>query len=369
MRTVLVTGGAGFIGSWVVRHLLADGDAFVINVDKLTYAANRESATATAGSKKYHFEHADIGDSRRIEAILKRFEPDAIMHLAAESHVDRSIDDAGAFIKTNVLGTYHLLEATRDYWSRLEVARKRRFRFHHISTDEVFGSLGPEGKFTETTAYQPNSPYSASKAGSDHLVRAWHVTFGLPIVITNCSNNYGPYQFPEKLIPLTIGKAMLGEPLPVYGRGDNVRDWIHVEDHVRGLIKVCNEGRVGETYNLGGAAERTNLEVVEQICDFVDKLTPRVGVPRRSLITFVTDRPGHDHRYAIDTTKITRELGWLPRESFDSGLYKTVRWYLENRDWSRRIHESHYRGERLGAGHTGVSGTVAAEPADEAAAD
>ncbi len=348
VRTVLATGGAGFIGSWVVRHLLRAGGVQVVNVDKLTYAADYKSVVLAGGAHNYRFEQADICDFPRMETLLRRYAPDVIMHLAAESHVDRSIDDAAAFIQTNVVGTSTMLRAAQHYWSALDAARQHRFRFHHVSTDEVFGSLGAEGKFTESTPYQPNSPYAASKAASDHLVRAWHRTYGLPVVITNCSNNYGPYQFPEKLIPLAIDKAILGEPLPVYGRGDNVRDWLYVEDHVRGLIKVCTEGRVGETYNLGGGAERTNLDVVERICDLVDELMPGFGRPRRSLITFVTDRPGHDHRYAIDATKIRRELGWSPRESFNSGLYRTVKWYLDNRDWSRRIRESSYRGERLG---------------------
>jgi dTDP-glucose 4,6-dehydratase len=349
MRKVLITGGAGFIGSWVVRHLMEAADTFVINVDKLTYAADPEAGAFDAKRRNYEFEHIDICDAASIGALLKRFAPDAIMHLAAESHVDRSIDDAGTFIQTNVVGTYTLLDAARDYWSGLEPDRRARFRFHHVSTDEVYGSLGAEGKFVETTPYQPNSPYSASKAASDHLVRAWFSTFGLPIVITNCSNNYGPYQFPEKLIPLTIGKAMLHETLPVYGRGDNVRDWLYVEDHVRALIKVCFEGKVGETYNIGGGSEQTNLEVVQQVCDRIDEILPSAHEPRRSLIRFVTDRPGHDHRYAIDATKIHRELGWSPQESFESGLFKTVKWYLEHSEWWHRIRQGRYGGERLGA--------------------
>jgi dTDP-glucose 4,6-dehydratase len=348
MRRILVTGGAGFIGSWVIRHLLTAEGTFVVNVDKLTYAADLESAKAASERPNYHFEQADVCDAQRMDELLSRFQPDAIMHLAAESHVDRSIDDAGAFVQTNVVGTFTLLQAARRYWSALDSTRQRRFRFHHISTDEVFGSLGAEGKFSETTPYQPNSPYSASKAASDHLVRAWYATYGLPVVITNCSNNYGPYQFPEKLIPLTIGKAMLREPLPVYGRGDNVRDWLYVEDHVRGLIRVCFDGAVGETYNIGGGSEQTNLEVVQQICDRIDEILPSEKEPRRSLIRFVTDRPGHDHRYAIDATKIRRELGWTPQESFESGLSKTVKWYLENSEWWNRIRQNRYSGERLG---------------------
>ena len=349
MRKILVTGGAGFIGSWLVRHLIQAPDTFVINVDKLTYAADPEAAAFEAKRNNYRFEQADICDRPHMEALCDRYEPDAIMHLAAESHVDRSIDDAGSFIQTNITGTYTLLEAARRYWSRLPADRQRTFRFHQISTDEVYGSLGDEGKFVETMAYQPNSPYSASKAAADHLVRAWFSTYGLPIVISNCSNNYGPYQFPEKLIPLIIGKAMLREALPVYGLGDNVRDWLYVEDHVRGLIKVCFEGCAGETYNIGGGSEQTNLEVVQQVCDRIDEILPSGGEPRRSLIKFVTDRPGHDHRYAIDAGKIHRELGWTPQESFDSGLFKTVKWYLENSDWWYRIRQYRYRGERLGA--------------------
>jgi dTDP-glucose 4,6-dehydratase len=351
VRKILVTGGAGFIGSWLVRHLLSARDTFVLNVDKLTYAADREGALRETMQTNYHFEQADICDAAKMNALLRRFEPDAIMHLAAESHVDRSIDDAGAFIQTNIVGTYNLLEVARRYWQTLEPAHQTRFRFHHISTDEVFGSLGSEGRFLETTPYQPNSPYSASKAASDHLVRAWYATYGLPVIITNCSNNYGPHQFPEKLIPLTIGKAMRGESLPVYGRGDNVRDWLYVEDHVRALEKACFEGKVGETYNIGGDCEKTNLEVVESICDYVDELAPSASseaTSRRSLITFVPDRPGHDHRYAIDASKVRNELGWSPRESFASGLRKTVRWYVNNTAWWQRISEHLYSGKRLG---------------------
>jgi dTDP-glucose 4,6-dehydratase len=348
MRKVLVTGGAGFIGSWVVRHLLTLGDVFVLNVDKLTYAADPESALAHIARVNYHFELADICDAEAMSALLQQFAPDAIMHLAAESHVDRSIDDARAFIQTNVLGTYILLQASRRYWSSLTGVRRENFRFHHISTDEVFGSLGSEGRFTETTPYQPNSPYSASKAASDHLARAWFSTYGLPVVVTNCSNNYGPYQFPEKLVPLIIAKALMWESLPVYGRGENIRDWLYVEDHVRALIKVCFEGRAGETYNIGGGCERTNLQVVERICDYVDELNPSNGSNRRTLITFVPDRPGHDFRYAMEATKIKGELRWHPQETFESGLRKTVRWYLDNRLWWQRIGERRYDGTRLG---------------------
>jgi dTDP-glucose 4,6-dehydratase len=346
---VLVTGGAGFIGSWLVRHLLAGGDFSVLNVDKLTYAADQESALAHIGRVNYRFEVADICDFEAMCALIQQFAPDAIMHLAAESHVDRSIDNARAFIQTNVLGTYTLLEASRRYWLSLTPARRARFRFHHVSTDEVFGSLSSDGYFTETTPYQPNSPYSASKAASDHLARAWWSTYGLPIVVTNCSNNYGPFQFPEKLIPLIIAKALMREPLPVYGRGENVRDWLYVEDHVRALIKVCFEGNPGETYNIGGRCEKTNLEVVQCICDYIDELVSSNGPSRRSLITFVPDRPGHDHRYAIKATKIERELGWAPRESFESGLRKTVVWYPDNTRWWQRIRARRYAGTRLGA--------------------
>jgi dTDP-glucose 4,6-dehydratase len=348
VRKVLVTGGAGFIGSWVVRYLLSLGDVFIVNVDKLTYAADRASALAHVGRVNYHFELADICDSEAMNALIKHFAPDAIMHLAAESHVDRSIDDARAFIQTNILGTYVLLQAARHYWSSLPSSRRSGFRFHHVSTDEVFGSLGSDGRFTETTPYQPNSPYSASKAASDHLVRAWFNTYGLPVVITNSSNNYGPYQFPEKLIPLITAKALMRESLPIYGQGENVRDWLYVEDHVRALTKVCFEGRAGETYNIGSSCERTNLEVVERICDYVDELSPFTGLTRRSLITFVPDRPGHDYRYAMDAVKIRHELGWSPRESFESGLRKTVRWYLENAEWWQRIRARRYDRERLG---------------------
>jgi dTDP-glucose 4,6-dehydratase len=349
VHKVLVTGGAGFIGSWVVRHLIARRDIFVLNVDKLTYAADHEAALGHLGHVNYHFELADICDAEVMNGVVRQFAPDAIMHLAAESHVDRSIDDARTFIQTNIVGTYILLQAARCYWSSLPPERRKRFRFHHISTDEVFGSLGSNGHFTETTAYQPSSPYSASKAASDHLVRAWYSTYGLPVVITNCSNNYGPYQFPEKLIPLIIAKALLRESLPVYGRGDNVRDWLYVEDHVRALIKVCFEGEAGETYNIGGGCEKTNLEVVESICDFVDEMRPMNGASCRSLITFVPDRPGHDYRYAMDPYKIKRELGWSPQESFESGLRKTVRWYLDNVEWWQRIRARRYDGARLGS--------------------
>jgi dTDP-glucose 4,6-dehydratase len=347
---VLVTGGAGFIGSAVVRHLLSETDAAVVNLDKLTYAANLASLAMVEANPRYAFERADIADAEAVRAIFASHRPDAVMHLAAETHVDRSIDGPAAFIQTNVVGTTVLLEAARDYWTGLPAAAAGRFRFHHVSTDEVFGSLGPTGAFTETTPYQPNSPYSASKAGSDHLVRAWHATYGLPIVLSNCSNNYGPCHFPEKLIPLIILKGLHQEDLPVYGRGDQVRDWLYVEDHARALYAVLTRGRVGESYNVGGAAERTNLAVVAAVCDRLDALRPD-GAPRRRLIRFVADRPGHDQRYAMDTTKIQAELGWRPRESFESGLDKTVRWYLDNPAWWQAIRG--YAGDRLGLGTLG----------------
>jgi dTDP-glucose 4,6-dehydratase len=346
---VLVTGGAGFIGSAVCRLLVGEFDATVLNVDKLTYAANLTSLRAIEGHPRYAFRRADICDREAISDTFREFDPDAVLHLAAESHVDRSIDGPAAFIATNIEGTYVLLEIALAYWKRLPAKRAKRFRFHHVSTDEVFGSLGAAGKFTETTAYRPNSPYSATKAASDHLVRAWHETFGLPIVVSNCSNNYGPYHFPEKLIPLAILKALHGEAIPVYGEGDNVRDWLYVEDHARALSTILSEGRVGECYNIGGSAERTNLDVVTSICRLLDEMLP--GSPHRpheQLITFVADRPGHDRRYAMDTTKIGRELRWTPRETFDSGLRKTVAWYLENRWWWEEIWARRYHGERLG---------------------
>lgn len=346
---ILVTGGAGFIGSAVVRQFIGETDAEVINVDKLTYAGNLESLAEIAASPRHHFERVDICDAEALRRLFAQYRPDAVMHLAAESHVDRSIDGPAQFIETNVVGTYTLLEAAREYWSQLPAAEKQRFRFHHISTDEVYGSLGAEGYFTEETPYRPNSPYSASKAGSDHLVRAWHHTYGLPVVTTNCSNNYGPYHFPEKLIPLVIIKALRGEPLPVYGKGDNVRDWLYVEDHARALRLVLAQGQVGETYNIGGHNERTNLQVVQGICALLDELLPGAPhAPHAQLITFVADRPGHDQRYAIDAGKIERELGWRPQESFESGLRKTVQWYLDHRTWWQHVLDGSYRGERLG---------------------
>jgi len=343
---ILVTGGAGFIGSAVVRLLVGDGHS-VVNVDALTYAGNLDSLAPIADKPEYKFIHGNICDATLMKELFAAEQPDAVMHLAAESHVDRSIDGPAAFITTNVVGTYSLLEAARAYWSALPATRKDAFRFHHISTDEVFGTLGDEGKFTETTPYAPNSPYSASKASSDHLVRAWHHTYGLPTVVTNCSNNYGPYHFPEKLIPLVILNGLDGKPLPVYGTGENVRDWLFVEDHARALWAVVTKGRVGEVYNIGGDAERTNIDVVRAICDLLDEFVP-AEKPRRELITFVTDRPGHDARYAMDTTKIASELGWKPQETFESGLRKTVRWYLDNRPWWTKIREGRYAGERLG---------------------
>jgi dTDP-glucose 4,6-dehydratase len=343
---VLVTGGAGFIGSAVCHALLARG-ASVVNVDKLTYAANPRSLEAVARDPRYAFERLDICDRAALDAVLAKHQPSAVLHLAAESHVDRSITGAAAFIDTNIAGTYQVLEAARQYWASLAPARREGFRFVHVSTDEVYGSLGAEGRFHEDTPYRPSSPYSASKAASDHLAQAWHRTYGLPVIVSNCSNNYGPRQFPEKLIPLTILKAVAGEALPVYGDGSNVRDWLHVEDHAAGLITLVERGRPGERYNFGGESERTNLAVVEHICAIVDRLVPAAR-PRRELITFVADRPGHDQRYAIDATKVHRELGWKPRRRFEAGLDQTVRWYLDNRAWWEPLRTRVYGGERLG---------------------
>lgn len=347
---ILITGGAGFIGSALIRHLLNNTKHQVLNLDKLTYAGNLESLASVENHPQYRFLLADIADSATVSQALAEFQPDAIMHLAAESHVDRSIDGPAAFIQTNIVGTYALLEATRSYWSQLEATRKAAFRFHHISTDEVYGDLhGLDDLFTETTPYAPSSPYSASKAASDHLVRAWQRTYGLPVLLTNCSNNYGPYHFPEKLIPLVILNALDGKPLPVYGNGQQVRDWLYVEDHARALLKVVTEGQVGETYNIGGHNEQTNLHVVESICALLDELTPRQNGSYKEQISFVSDRPGHDLRYAIDASKIERELGWKPTETFTSGLRKTVAWYLGNLDWCRRVQDGSYQRERLGA--------------------
>ncbi len=347
---ILVTGGAGFIGSTVCRHLIADTDHSVVNVDKLTYAANLSSLDAVADSPRYRFVRLDICDRDAIHALMVEEGVDAVMHLAAESHVDRSIDGPEEFIQTNIVGTYRLLEAARHYWSELPEDRGQAFRFHHVSTDEVYGSLPLEsGIFTEETAYEPSSPYSASKAASDHLVMAWWHTFKLPVVLSNCSNNYGPFHFPEKLVPLMILNALDDKKLPVYGTGGNVRDWLYVEDHARALVTVLTRGVPGESYNVGGNAERTNLDVVEAICDLVDARRPRAdGSSRRDLISFVADRPGHDLRYAIDASKIARELGWTPREDFESGLAKTVDWYLGNEAWWGPIRGGRYTGERLG---------------------
>ena len=346
---ILITGGAGFIGSALIRHLLNHTEHQVLNLDKLTYAGNLESLTSVATHPGYRFVQAAIADSAAVSQALAEFQPDAIMHLAAESHVDRSIDGPAAFIQTNIVGTYALLEATRSYWLQLEPVRKAAFRFHHISTDEVYGDLhGVDDLFSETTPYAPSSPYSASKAASDHLVRAWQRTYGLPVLLTNCSNNYGPYHFPEKLIPLVILNALDGKPLPVYGNGQQVRDWLYVEDHARALLKVVSEGQVGETYNIGGHNEQKNLHVVESICALLDELAPRQSGSYKEQISFVSDRPGHDLRYAIDASKIERELGWKPEETFASGLRKTVLWYLNNLDWCRRVQDGSYQRERLG---------------------
>jgi dTDP-glucose 4,6-dehydratase len=347
VKKVIVTGGAGFIGSALVRLLVKDIGVQVVNVDALTYASNLESLASIESESAYKFVKANVCDQQAMTELFQAEAPDVVMHLAAESHVDRSIDGPAAFMETNIMGTYAMLEAARTYWSGLPEAQKLAFRFHHISTDEVYGSLGEEGLFTETTPYAPNSPYSASKASSDHLVRAWHHTFGLPVVTTNCSNNYGPYQFPEKLIPLIILNGLERKPLPIYGKGDNVRDWLHVEDHVKALWLVVTKGRVGEVYNIGGDAERQNIEVVRAICGLLDEFVSP-GNPTEDLITYVTDRPGHDARYAMDTTKISTELGWKPEETFESGLRQTVQWYLENKPWWDSIRSGHYAGERLG---------------------
>lgn len=354
---LIVTGGAGFIGSAVIRHIINNTEDSVVNVDKLTYAGNLESLAEVSAGNRYAFEHVDICNRQELERLFKVHSPDAVMHLAAESHVDRSIDGPADFIETNIVGTYTLLEVTRNYWSGIDTQRKNAFRFHHISTDEVYGDLeGPEELFTETTSYAPSSPYSASKASSDHLVRAWLRTYGLPTLVTNCSNNYGPYHFPEKLIPLMILNALEGKPLPVYGKGNQVRDWLYVEDHARALYKVLTEGKVGETYNVGGHNEKQNLEVVHTLCDLLEELSPDNRYSRaggnpegfRGLITYVTDRPGHDLRYAIDASKIQHKLGWAPEETFETGIRKTVQWYLENLEWCRRVQDGSYQRERLG---------------------
>ncbi|MGM0855814.1 MAG: dTDP-glucose 4,6-dehydratase [Pseudomonadota bacterium] len=388
-KTFLITGGAGFIGSAVVRELIQNSTHHVVNVDKLTYAGNLESLATVQGSERYTFAHADICDAPAMQQLFEQHQPDVVMHLAAESHVDRSIDGPAEFIQTNVVGTAVLLEAARNYWKKLQeqdAPKAEAFRFHHISTDEVYGDLGASEApvngesrmvssdhtlFTEQTPYAPSSPYSASKASSDHLVRAWQRTYGLPTLVTNCSNNYGPYHFPEKLIPLMILNALAGKPLPVYGDGQQIRDWLYVEDHARALIKVATEGQVGETYNIGGHNEKTNLEVVEAICEILDELVGVNGeskvvsrntthhspltihdspsTPHKKLITFVTDRPGHDVRYAIDASKIERELGWVPQETFETGLRKTIEWYLANETWWKRVQDGSYQGQRLGS--------------------
>ncbi|AFE57949.1 dTDP-glucose 4,6-dehydratase [Rahnella aquatilis HX2] len=349
---ILITGGAGFIGSAVVRHIIANTQDCVMVVDSLTYAGNLESLLSVSGDPRYQFSQVNICDRAALDGVFADFQPDAVMHLAAESHVDRSIDGPAAFIETNIVGTYVLLEAARNYWATLTEERKTAFRFHHISTDEVYGDLhGTTDLFTETTPYAPSSPYSASKASSDHLVRAWHRTYGFPTIVTNCSNNYGPYHFPEKLIPLIILNALAGKTLPVYGDGAQVRDWLYVEDHARALYKVVNEGVVGETYNIGGHNERKNIEVVRTICELLDELISAkpVGITKfEDLITFVKDRPGHDMRYAIDASKIDQQLGWKPQETFESGIRKTVEWYLNNEKWWRRVQDGSYAGERLG---------------------
>ena len=347
---ILVTGGAGFIGSAVIRHIIKNTQDSVINLDKLTYAGNLDSLTSISDSERYSFEQVDICNADELKRVFAEHQPDAIMHLAAESHVDRSIDGPAEFIQTNIVGTYNLLEVARAYWTTLPESRKQVFRFHHISTDEVYGDLeGTTDLFTETTAYAPSSPYSASKASSDHLVRAWQRTYGLPTLITNCSNNYGPYHFPEKLIPLVILNALDGKDLPIYGKGDQIRDWLYVEDHAQALYKVVTQGKVGETYNIGGHNEKQNIEVVRTICAILDELQPQAnGQPYESLISFVKDRPGHDLRYAIDASKIDEALCWTPEQSFETGIRKTVEWYLDNLEWCRRVQDGSYQRERLG---------------------
>ncbi|MDW5562353.1 MAG: dTDP-glucose 4,6-dehydratase [Methanomassiliicoccus sp.] len=352
MRRVVVTGGAGFIGSAVVRHLVRQPEHTVLNLDKLTYAGNLDSLSEVEDSPRYRFKQADICEAIEISDIFERYRPDTIIHLAAETHVDRSIDGPGAFIRTNILGTYTLLEAARRYWEDLPRSEQRQFLFHHVSTDEVYGDLGDAGgSFTEASPYAPSSPYSASKASSDHLVRAWFRTYGLPTIVTNCTNNYGPYQFPEKFVPLMILNALDGQPLPIYGQGDQIRDWLYVEDHVRALCLVAAGGETGETYNIGGRSERRNIEVVQFICELLDELVPKKpgNIERFSdLITFVQDRPGHDRRYAIDPSKVRAELGWIPSETFETGMRKTVEWYLANRTWCRRVQDGSYQRQRLG---------------------
>lgn len=348
---ILVTGGAGFIGSAVIRHIINHTDHAVLNIDKLTYAGNLESLKTIDSNPRYQFKQIDICDKLNLTQAFEHFQPDCVMHLAAESHVDRSIDGPSEFIQTNIVGTYTMLEVAREYWQNLSDSKKESFRFHHISTDEVYGDLEHTNDlFTETTSYAPSSPYSASKASSDHLVRAWNRTYGLPTIVTNCSNNYGPYHFPEKLIPLIILNALEEKPLPIYGDGQQIRDWLYVEDHARALYKVITEGTIGETYNIGGHNEKANIDVVKTICSILDTLQPRKsGVPYQDLIRFVKDRPGHDLRYAIDASKIQKTLGWTPQETFESGIRKTVEWYLNNLDWCRRVQDGSYQRERLGA--------------------
>ena len=347
---LIVTGGAGFIGSALIRYLMANTDYQVCNIDKLTYAGNLQSLPDLEGNSNYQFEQVDICDKDKINKIFLSFQPDAIMHLAAESHVDRSIDGPLEFVQTNVMGTAVLLDAARTYWNTLDDSAKSAFRFHHISTDEVYGSLGETGLFLEDTPYDPSSPYSASKSSSDHMVRAWQRTYGLPVLITNCSNNYGPYQFPEKLIPLVLLNAQQGKPLPIYGEGNQIRDWLYVDDHVRALLTVLTKGKPGETYNIGGNNEKTNLQVVHTICDILAELLPDSNyVPFRELITHVSDRPGHDLRYAIDATKIKDDLGWEPEETFETGIKKTLQWYLANPIWCEHVLDGSYQGERLGS--------------------
>jgi dTDP-glucose 4,6-dehydratase len=346
--TIFVTGGAGFIGSAVIRHLLDDTDAFVVNIDKLTYASNLNSIPQGMTGSHYRFARVDICDGPALRTLFEQCRPRYVMNLAAESHVDRSIDGPKAFIQTNIVGTFTLLQEALRFWRGLDRTAQERFRFHHVSTDEVYGSLGSEGLFSETTPYAPRSPYSASKASSDHLVRSWHETYGLPVLVTNCTNNYGPYHFPEKLIPHVIIRALTEQSLPIYGDGRNIRDWLYVEDHARALTLVVEHGAIGETYNIGGGNERMNIEVVKAICRLLDEMQPSIHGPRHRLITFVADRPGHDRRYGIDATKIKRQLGWKPTHDFESGLEKTVRWYVENRPWWEAILYRGYRAERLG---------------------
>ncbi len=348
-KTVFLTGGAGFIGSALVRYLINHTDVNVVNVDKLTYAGSLHSLGGADASERHTFHQKDIVDADAMRSLIQQTQPDYIMHLAAESHVDRSIDGPGEFIQTNIVGTYTLLQIAKEYYDSLEGDKRVAFKFHHISTDEVYGSLGDTGLFTETTRYKPNSPYSASKASSDHLVRAWNKTYKLPVVISNCSNNYGPFQFPEKLIPLVINKAVRGEPLPIYGKGDNIRDWLFVDDHVKALWKIVTEGQDGEVYNVGGHNEKTNIEVVETICSILDDVQPRSdGKGYSEQITFVADRPGHDRRYAIDADKIEKTLGWTPEETFETGIRKTVEWYLANAEWITKV-SGEYQGKRLGS--------------------